>query len=172
MRPRTAGFAAPVGFCQRPSCWQQKKMRLPMSNELKLYHSAASPNSRRVRMRRASLSPLNRSISPAASNTPMPPARSIPDASYPHSFWKTALRSVWFRQSGAISKRSIRRRLCWDRRRKTSRSSMDMFHTCSRRPGSVRRNSGRIEFPIVGTRAVVSALGSVNCLTKEGCTHG
>ena len=34
------------------------------------------------------------------------------------------------------------------------------------------RNSGRIEFPIVGTRAVVSALGSMNCLTKEGCTHG
>jgi hypothetical protein len=50
-------------------------------------------------MRRASLSPLNRSISPAASNTPMPPARSIPDASYPHSFWKTVLRSVRFRQA-------------------------------------------------------------------------
>ena len=30
--------------------WQQQKMRLPMSNELKLYHSAASPNSRRVRI--------------------------------------------------------------------------------------------------------------------------
>jgi nicotinamidase-related amidase len=53
-----------------------------------------------------------------------------------------------------------------------TRPSMDMFHTCSWRLGSVRRNSGRIEFPIVGTRAVVSALGSVNCLKKEGCTHG
>ena len=51
-------------------------------------------------------------------------------------------------------------------------SSMHMIRTCSRRPGSVRQNSGRIEFPIVGTRAMVSALGSVNCLTKEGCTHG
>jgi nicotinamidase-related amidase len=53
-----------------------------------------------------------------------------------------------------------------------TRLSMDMTYTCSRRPGSVRRNNGRIEFPIVGTRAVVSALGSVNWLTKEGCTHG
>jgi len=30
----------------------------------------------------------------------------------------------------------------------------------------------RIEFPIVGTRAAVTGLGSVNCLTKEDCTHG
>jgi uncharacterized protein GlcG (DUF336 family) len=48
-------------------------------------------------------------------------------------------------------------------------STQDFFNFIQ---GSVRRNSGRIQFPIVGTRAVVSALGSVNCLTKEGCTHG
>jgi nicotinamidase-related amidase len=53
-----------------------------------------------------------------------------------------------------------------------TRPSMDMFHPCSRRPGPERRNSGRVGFPIVGIRAVVSALGSVNCLKKEGCTHG
>src|SRR6266404_6125802 len=72
-------------------------------------------------LRKASLSLLHRLISPRASNTPMPTARSIRDASYPHSFWKTALRSVRFRQSGAISKRSFRRSLCSGRRRKTRR---------------------------------------------------
>src|ERR1700719_270636 len=41
---------SPVGFCRRPSCRQQEKRRPLMSNELKLYHSAASPNSRRVRI--------------------------------------------------------------------------------------------------------------------------
>jgi hypothetical protein len=124
-----------------------------MSNELKLYHSAASPNSRRVRIFLAEkgvaipLEPVDLASGEQHSDA----YRAInPRRVYPHSFWKTVLRSVRFRQSGAISKRSIRRRLCWDRRRKTSRSSMDMFHTCSRRPGSVRRNSGTIQFPIAG----------------------
>ena len=61
--------------------------------------------------------------SPRASNTPMPTALSIRDASCPHSFWRMALRSVRFWRFGGILKRSIRRRLFWDQRRKTRRSS-------------------------------------------------
>src|ERR1700692_741288 len=41
---------SPLGLCRRPSCRQQEQRRPLLSNELKLYHSAASPNSRRVRI--------------------------------------------------------------------------------------------------------------------------
>src|ERR1700720_5003109 len=36
-----------------------------------------------------------------------------------------------------------------------TRPSMDIFHTCSLRPGSVRRKAGRIEFPFGGGGAGV-----------------
>src|ERR1700692_4231585 len=41
---------SPVGCCRRPSCRQKEKKRPLLSNELKLYHSAASPNFRQVRI--------------------------------------------------------------------------------------------------------------------------
>src|ERR1700692_3735385 len=41
---------SPLGLCRRPSCRQKEKKRPLLSNELKLYHSAASPNFRQVRI--------------------------------------------------------------------------------------------------------------------------
>jgi hypothetical protein len=72
-----------------------------MSNELKIYHSAASPNSRQVRIFLAEKGiaiPLVPVDLAKGEQHPMPTARSIRDASCPHSFWKMALRSVRFWQ--------------------------------------------------------------------------
>jgi hypothetical protein len=105
-----------------------------MSSGLKLHHSAASSNSRRVRIflaEKGIASLLHRLILPRASNTLMPTSRSIRDASSPNSFWTMALRSERFRQFGAISKRSNFRPPHRPRPRATALRQKRSFHNRS-----------------------------------------
>jgi glutathione S-transferase len=124
-----------------------------MSNELKLYHSAASPNSRRVRIFLAEkgvaipLEPVDLASCEQHSDAyrAINPRRVVPTLVLEDGTAIGEVPAIW-----RYLEEVYPARLCRDRRRTTSRSSMDMFHTCSRRPGSVRRNSGTIQFPIAG----------------------
>ena len=87
-----------------------------MSNELKLYHSVASPNSRRVRMFLAekdiAIALVQVDLVKGEQHSDGPTARLIRDESSPHSCWRMAQRSVRFSRFGVISKRFIRCRRC------------------------------------------------------------
>ena len=64
------------------------------ANDLKLYHAAASPNSRRVRIFIAEKGLTVPLVPVDLGKGEQPPMLSIRDASCPHSFWRTAPRSV------------------------------------------------------------------------------
>ena len=92
------------------------------TNHLKLYHSTSSPNSRRVRIFLAEkgltvpLVPVDLAKGEQHSDAyrAINPRRVVPTLVLEDG---TAIGEFW--RSGGISKRLIRRRLYWDRRRKT-----------------------------------------------------